>query len=201
MKIAGPERYKLCFDADKFAVTCSRGTPKFSGLATRKLPKFYVVSLEHRLRVPKTPSDLKINKISGLRNAFVTCMNSGRRTKGSLSFSLEQRARYLRTTGGQPAKLFVCYFYWGFSSPCPSRRITKISLRRRIALTRIAFFRSIRVELFFLWGHLCCVVSFHASPQASCFVSSLSSRSAWLPWRKTPLRPFPPTSSSKTLSS
>jgi hypothetical protein len=70
MKIAGPERYKLCFDEDKFAVTCSRGTPKFSGLATRKLPKFYVVSLENRLRVPKTPSDLKINKIRGLRNAL-----------------------------------------------------------------------------------------------------------------------------------
>ena len=78
MNIDGPERYKLCFDADKFAGT---GTPKFSGLATRKPPKFYVVSLENRLRVPKTPSDLKINKISGLRNAFVTCMNSGRRTR------------------------------------------------------------------------------------------------------------------------
>ncbi len=49
MKIAGPERYKLCFDADKFVVTCSRGTPKFSGLATRKLPKLYVVSIEAKL--------------------------------------------------------------------------------------------------------------------------------------------------------
>jgi hypothetical protein len=68
MKIAGPERYKLCFDADKFAGT---GTPKFSGLATRKPPKFYVVSLENRLRVPKTPSDLKIHKTRELRNALL----------------------------------------------------------------------------------------------------------------------------------
>jgi hypothetical protein len=49
MKIAGPERYKLCFDTEKFVVTCSRGTPKFSGLATRKLPKLYVVSLEAKV--------------------------------------------------------------------------------------------------------------------------------------------------------
>jgi hypothetical protein len=49
MKIAGPERYRLRFDTDKFAVICSNGTPKFSGLATRKLPKLYVVSLERKL--------------------------------------------------------------------------------------------------------------------------------------------------------
>lgn len=46
MKIAGPERYKLSFDAKTFAVTCSRGTPKFSGLATAGLPKLYVVSIQ-----------------------------------------------------------------------------------------------------------------------------------------------------------
>ena len=49
MKITGPEHYKLSFDADKFVVTCSRGTPKFSGLATRKLPKLYVVSFNAKL--------------------------------------------------------------------------------------------------------------------------------------------------------
>jgi hypothetical protein len=45
MKIAGPERYKLSFDAKTFVVTCSRGTPKFSGLASTKLPKLYIVSI------------------------------------------------------------------------------------------------------------------------------------------------------------
>jgi hypothetical protein len=49
MRIAGPERYKLCFDAEKFAVTCSKSTPKFSGIATRRLPKLYVVSLDRKL--------------------------------------------------------------------------------------------------------------------------------------------------------
>lgn len=49
MKIDGPERYKLTFDADKFVVTCSRGTPKFSGLSTRRLPKLYVVSFNAKL--------------------------------------------------------------------------------------------------------------------------------------------------------
>src|SRR6266481_5091673 len=46
MKITGPERYKLSFDAAKFAVTCGRGTPKFSGLATSKRPKLYIVSVD-----------------------------------------------------------------------------------------------------------------------------------------------------------
>lgn len=49
MQITGPERYKLCFDADKFVVTCSRGTPKFSGFGTLKLPKLYVVSFHKKL--------------------------------------------------------------------------------------------------------------------------------------------------------
>jgi len=46
MRIAGPERYRLSFDPDSFAVSCSKGTAKFSGLATTKLPKLYVVSIE-----------------------------------------------------------------------------------------------------------------------------------------------------------
>jgi hypothetical protein len=49
MKIAGPERYKLSFDTKTFVVTCSKGTPQFSGLATTKLPKLYVVSIEAKL--------------------------------------------------------------------------------------------------------------------------------------------------------
>jgi hypothetical protein len=46
MKIAGPERYKLSFDTKTFVVTCNRGTTKFSGLATTKLPKLYIVSVQ-----------------------------------------------------------------------------------------------------------------------------------------------------------
>ena len=45
MKIIGPERYKLSFDAKKFTVACAKGTIKFSGLATSKLPKLYIVSI------------------------------------------------------------------------------------------------------------------------------------------------------------
>ena len=49
MKIAGPERYQLSFDAEKFVVSCSKGTSKFSGLATCKRPKLYVVSVDGKL--------------------------------------------------------------------------------------------------------------------------------------------------------
>lgn len=49
MKIVGPERYQLAFDAARFAVTCSKGTPKFSGLATSRRPKLYVVSVDGQL--------------------------------------------------------------------------------------------------------------------------------------------------------
>jgi hypothetical protein len=45
MKIAGPDRYKLSFDTNTFVVTCNRGTPAFSGLATTRLPKLYIVSI------------------------------------------------------------------------------------------------------------------------------------------------------------
>lgn len=44
MKISGPDRYELTFDASSFAVRCSRGTAKFSGLATSRNAKLYVVS-------------------------------------------------------------------------------------------------------------------------------------------------------------
>lgn len=49
MEITGPERYQLTFDSTTFTVLCSKGTPKFSGLATRRKPKLYVVSVDGRL--------------------------------------------------------------------------------------------------------------------------------------------------------
>jgi hypothetical protein len=49
MRIIGPERYALSFDAEKFTVSCSKGTAKFSGLATSRLPKLYIVSVDGHL--------------------------------------------------------------------------------------------------------------------------------------------------------
>jgi len=46
--MTGPDRYKLSLAAGKFRVTCAKGTPKFSGLATSKLPKLYIVSVDGR---------------------------------------------------------------------------------------------------------------------------------------------------------
>lgn len=48
MRISGPERYRLTFDSDAFTVECQKGTPKFSGIATSKKPKLYVVSIDNR---------------------------------------------------------------------------------------------------------------------------------------------------------
>ncbi len=48
MKLVGPDRYKLSFDAQAFTVSCSKGTNKFSGLATCKKPKLYIVSANER---------------------------------------------------------------------------------------------------------------------------------------------------------
>src|SRR5271170_6994843 len=45
MRISGLERYKLSLDAGTFMVPCAKGSPKFSGLATSKLPKLYIVSV------------------------------------------------------------------------------------------------------------------------------------------------------------
>lgn len=45
MQIEGPERYRLTFTPDSFTVLCSRDNNKFSGIATLKLPKLYVVSI------------------------------------------------------------------------------------------------------------------------------------------------------------
>jgi hypothetical protein len=46
MRIVGPERYTLSLDPEKCKVTCPRGTAKFSGLATSKLPKLYIVAVD-----------------------------------------------------------------------------------------------------------------------------------------------------------
>jgi|ERR1035437_4727014 hypothetical protein len=48
MRIIGPDRYRLDFDARKFEVTCPAGTKKFSGIATSRLPKLYVISVEQK---------------------------------------------------------------------------------------------------------------------------------------------------------
>ena len=49
MRIVGPERYQLTFDSTTYAIVCGKGTPKFSGLATQRKPKIYVVSVNGKL--------------------------------------------------------------------------------------------------------------------------------------------------------
>jgi hypothetical protein len=46
MKLIGPERYKLRFDSKRFNVISPDGSNNFSGLATSRLPKLYVVCVE-----------------------------------------------------------------------------------------------------------------------------------------------------------
>lgn len=48
MRITGPERYKLTFDATAFVVTCAKGTAKFSGIATSTKPKLYIASVDEK---------------------------------------------------------------------------------------------------------------------------------------------------------
>jgi len=48
MDIVGPDRYYLTFNAESFSVQCPRGTDKFSGIATSKMPKIYVVSAKNK---------------------------------------------------------------------------------------------------------------------------------------------------------
>jgi hypothetical protein len=48
MRISGPERYKLTFDAAGFRVACERGTPRFSSIATSKKPKLYIASVDDK---------------------------------------------------------------------------------------------------------------------------------------------------------
>jgi hypothetical protein len=45
MRITGPERYKLTFDAAAFVGECEKGTSSFSGIATSKKPKLYIASV------------------------------------------------------------------------------------------------------------------------------------------------------------
>lgn len=49
MEILGPEKYQLRFDSKKFVSICAKGTGKFSGLAARKGPKIYIVSVSNEL--------------------------------------------------------------------------------------------------------------------------------------------------------
>ncbi len=46
MQIDGPERYRLTISSTNFVVRCDKGTAKFSGISTNRLPKIYVVSIE-----------------------------------------------------------------------------------------------------------------------------------------------------------
>jgi hypothetical protein len=46
MRISGPERYRLSFDAESFVVECQKGTPRFSGIATSTKPKLYIASVD-----------------------------------------------------------------------------------------------------------------------------------------------------------
>lgn len=46
MNILGPERYSLSITPDSYTVTCARGTSKFSGLATTRKPKLYIVAVD-----------------------------------------------------------------------------------------------------------------------------------------------------------
>ena len=46
MRVSGPDRYVLTITPTSFAVECSRGTPRFSGIAASRKPKLYVVSVD-----------------------------------------------------------------------------------------------------------------------------------------------------------
>lgn len=46
MRIVGPETYTLTCTPNTFAVVCSLGTPKFSNLASSRIPKLYIVAID-----------------------------------------------------------------------------------------------------------------------------------------------------------
>ena len=48
MRIQGPDRYQLTFTSEAFTVLCTKGTNKFSGLATSDLPKLYIASIDNK---------------------------------------------------------------------------------------------------------------------------------------------------------
>lgn len=60
MRLTGPERYRLAFDAERFAVTCPQGTPRFSELCRSKQHKLYVASTQERpIYVGITQQDMR----------------------------------------------------------------------------------------------------------------------------------------------
>lgn len=46
MRFSGPDRYTLTITPTSFVVECANGTPRFSGIATSRKPKLYVVSVD-----------------------------------------------------------------------------------------------------------------------------------------------------------
>lgn len=48
MRVTGPQRYKLTFNATAFVVECEKGTASFSGIATSTKPKLYIASVDER---------------------------------------------------------------------------------------------------------------------------------------------------------
>ncbi len=44
MKLEGPERYELFFDSAAYRVRCASGFPRFSGIASSRRQKLYVLS-------------------------------------------------------------------------------------------------------------------------------------------------------------
>lgn len=48
MILIGPEQYQLTFNTKRFLVLCQNGTDKFSGIATSKLPKIYIISVNNK---------------------------------------------------------------------------------------------------------------------------------------------------------
>lgn len=46
MRLSGPDRYTLTITPTSFVVECAKGTPRFSGIATSRRPKLYVVSVD-----------------------------------------------------------------------------------------------------------------------------------------------------------
>lgn len=48
MRIIGPERYELSYTPETFTVLCSKGTSRFSGIATSQKPKLYIASVDEK---------------------------------------------------------------------------------------------------------------------------------------------------------
>lgn len=46
VRISGPDRYGAHDHPESFAVECSIGTPRFSGIAASRKPKLYVMSVD-----------------------------------------------------------------------------------------------------------------------------------------------------------